>query len=259
MWGQANSASTLLSTITLGVALTAFAPAQSMAMSRSMMLEATTGEVITGIASFYDDPGETASGEMYDPDAFTAAALIEIRDKFGGIKFGRLYQASYAVAEYGGKRAILKFNDVGPLRPGRKFDLSRAAMAHFGGLDKGLLPEFKVTLLPPGQKYTPGPLADGELLPFDAEKQPIAGLRSLDSPLEIASLVVGGTSPAGNDDGGDTVTGSVGPLSASEIASLVPEDLATATIEAAAAATTSNAVIATGDALDPCVAFPCAL
>src|SRR5690349_7409335 len=101
MWGQSNKASTLLSTITLGVTFTAFAPAQSTAMSHSMMLEVTTGEVITGIASFYDDPGETASGEMYDPDAFTAAALIEIRGKFGGIRFGRLYQPSYAIAEYG--------------------------------------------------------------------------------------------------------------------------------------------------------------
>src|SRR5690348_7496570 len=87
--------------------------------------------IIVGAASFYDDPGETASGEQYDPKAFTAAAQLEIRDKFGGIKFGRLYRASYAIAEYAGKKLILKFNDVGPLRPGRKFDLSRAAMEYF--------------------------------------------------------------------------------------------------------------------------------
>src|SRR5690349_11272265 len=40
---------------------------------------------IVGAASFYDIPGETASGEQYDPRAFTAAAQLEIRDKFGGI------------------------------------------------------------------------------------------------------------------------------------------------------------------------------
>lgn len=121
-------------------------------------------ETIVGAASFYDDPGETASGEQYDPKAFTAAAQLEIRDKFGGIKFGRLYRASFAVAEYGGKKLILKFNDVGPLRPGRKFDLSRAAMEYFDGLDKGVLLDFKVTVLPVGQTYTAGPVTDEELV-----------------------------------------------------------------------------------------------
>jgi rare lipoprotein A len=119
---------------------------------------------IIGAASFYDIPGETASGEQYDPKAFTAAAQLEIRDKFGGIRFGRLYQVSYAVAEYAGKKLILKFNDVGPLRPGRMFDLSRAAMEYFDGLDKGVLPDVKVTVLPLGQAYTPGPVTDEQLV-----------------------------------------------------------------------------------------------
>ena len=119
---------------------------------------------IIGAASFYDIPGETASGEQYDPTAFTAAAQLGIRDKFGGIRFGRLYQVSYAVAEYAGKKVILKFNDVGPLRPGRKFDLSRAAMEYFDGLDKGVLPDVKVTVLPLGQAYTPGPVTDEQLI-----------------------------------------------------------------------------------------------
>ena len=119
---------------------------------------------IIGTASFYDDPQRTASGEQYDPEAFTAAAQLKIRDKFGGIRFGRLYQPAYAVAEYENKKIILKFNDVGPLRPGRKFDLSRAAMAYFGGLEKGLLPDFKVTPLPLGQTYVPGPVTDAQLI-----------------------------------------------------------------------------------------------
>ncbi|HET7680272.1 MAG TPA: septal ring lytic transglycosylase RlpA family protein, partial [Xanthobacteraceae bacterium] len=102
-------------------------------------------ETIVGIASFYHEPQQTASGEPFDPDAFTAAAQLEIRDKFGGIRFGVKYQPAYAVAEYEGKKLILKFNDVGPLRPGRKFDLSRAAFAYFDGLEKGLLPDVKVT------------------------------------------------------------------------------------------------------------------
>jgi hypothetical protein len=122
-----------------------------------------TDPAIIGIASFYDDPQSTASGEQYDPNAFTAAAQLAIRDKFGGIRFGRKYQPAYGLAEYEGKKVILKFNDVGPLRPGRKFDLSRAAMAHFGGLDKGLLPGFKVTPLRLGHSYPVGPITDDQL------------------------------------------------------------------------------------------------
>jgi rare lipoprotein A len=124
---------------------------------------APADETIIGTASFYDDPQRTASGEPYDPEAFTAAAQLKIRDKFGGIRFGRLYQPAYAVAEYESKKIIVKFNDVGPLRPGRKFDLSRAAMAYFDGLEKGLLPDLKVTPLPLGQTYVPGPVTDAQL------------------------------------------------------------------------------------------------
>lgn len=141
---------------------TFFAPpttAQPLASAHTV-ISAAPGEVIVGIASFYDEPGPTASGEPYDATAFTAAALTEIRDKFGGIKFGKDYRPAFAIAEYRGKRAILKFNDVGPLKPGRKFDLSRAAMEHFGGTELGLLPDFKIALLPPGRTYTPGPLVD---------------------------------------------------------------------------------------------------
>jgi rare lipoprotein A len=126
--------------------------------------EAASETTIIGAASFYDDPGETASGEQYDPTAFTAAAQLKIRDKFGGIKFGRLYQPSYGIAEYAGKKLILKFNDVGPLRPGRMFDLSRAAMKYFDdSLDKGVLPDVKVTVLPLGRVYAAGPVTDEQL------------------------------------------------------------------------------------------------
>jgi rare lipoprotein A len=123
----------------------------------------SSAETIIGIASFYHQPQQTASGEPFDPKAFTAAAQLAIRDKFGGIRFGVKYQPAYAVAEYRKKKLILKFNDVGPLRPGRKFDLSRAAMAYFKGLKKGLLRNVKVTPLPLGQTYTPGPVTDAQL------------------------------------------------------------------------------------------------
>jgi rare lipoprotein A len=119
---------------------------------------------IVGIASFYYDPQKTASGEQYDPDGYTAAAQLEIRHKFGGIKFGRLYRPAYAVGEHGGKKIIVRFNDVGPLRPGRKFDLSRATMAYFDPtLEKGLLPDFRMTPLPLGRTYPVGPVTDEQL------------------------------------------------------------------------------------------------
>ena len=91
------------------------------------------------------------------PNAFTAAAQLEIRHKFGGIRFGVKYQPAYAVVEYRGKKLVLKFNDVGPLRPGRIVDLSRAAMAYFNGLKKGLLRNVKVTPLAAGESFYPRP------------------------------------------------------------------------------------------------------
>jgi rare lipoprotein A len=136
---------------------------RNLAMPNEALAALASAETIIGIASFYGKPQQTASGEQFNPKAFTAAAQLEIRAKFGGIRFGRKYQPAYAVAEYGNKKLILKFNDVGPLRPGRKFDLSPAAMAYFGGLKKGLLRNVKVTPLPLGQTYRPGPVTDPQL------------------------------------------------------------------------------------------------
>jgi rare lipoprotein A len=131
-------------------------------------------EAIVGIASFYDDAQETSSGEQYDPWAFTAAAQIDIRDKFGGVRFGANYQPAYAIVDYEGKKLVVKVNDVGPLRPGRLLDLSRAAMAYFGGLDQGLLPDVQVTPLPLGHSYTTGPISETEavaLLDSDKDRE----------------------------------------------------------------------------------------
>jgi rare lipoprotein A len=165
-------------------------PAQPIAVAHLPPAILQTGEVIVGIASFYDEPGPTASGEAYDPNAFTAAALIELRDKFGGIKFGKNYRAAYAIAEYGGKRAILKFNDVGPLRPGRKFDLSRAAMEHFGGLEKGLLPDFKIVLLPLGRDYATGPLVDEQPRLATADSEPTDVTNAIDAqPIRTVAAI----------------------------------------------------------------------
>jgi rare lipoprotein A len=139
-------------------------------------------EPIVGIASFYDYPQRTASGEPYDRKAYTAAAQLEIRDRFGGIRFGRLYQPAYAIAEYAGKKLIIKFNDVGPLLPGRKFDLSRAAMEYFDGVEKGLLEDFKVTPLPLGQVYATGPVTDADLIALGIGAAPALAAQPAPSP-----------------------------------------------------------------------------
>ena len=107
------------------------------------------GEEIEGIASTYNpsehsdqDSGgqEMASGEKYDPDSWSAAIRIDLRDKFGGVGFGPNYQPAYALIESNDKRAIVKINDVGPLKPGRIIDLNIRAMRYFDpSLELGLI------------------------------------------------------------------------------------------------------------------------
>jgi rare lipoprotein A len=129
---------------------------------------------ITGTASTYnpyrhgDDSGgfQTASGEFYDPAAWTAAIQIDLRARAGGVRYGRLYQPTYVLVESDGKRAIVKINDVGPLKPGRVIDLNERAMRYFDPyLRRGLLTDVKLTLLP-GADWTPGPIADAPVAIF---------------------------------------------------------------------------------------------
>lgn len=127
---------------------------------------------IVGLVSTYNpyrDGGEeggplTASGELYDSAAWTAAIQIDLRKRFGGVRYGRLYQAAYALVESGGRQLIVKVNDVGPLMPGRVLDLNERGMRYFDPfLTRGVLTDVKVTPLPGGD-WTPGPLGDGYLL-----------------------------------------------------------------------------------------------
>ena len=67
---------------------------------------------------------ETASGELYDPEAWSAAIQIGLRGAFGGIHYGRNYRPAFALVECGDRRAIVRVNDVGPLMPGRVIDLN---------------------------------------------------------------------------------------------------------------------------------------
>lgn len=101
---------------------------------------------------------QTASGEHYDPLAWTAAIKTELRNRFRGVRYGRLYQPTFALVQSGEKQLIVKINDVGPLRPGRVLDLNERSMRHFDPfLTRGVIRDVRITLLP-GQDWTPGPV-----------------------------------------------------------------------------------------------------
>lgn len=146
---------------------------------------ALTHAMIVGAASTYDpydggaDSGglETASGEPYDPTAWTAAIQIGLREKFGGVRYGKLYRPAYVLVESGNKQLIVKINDVGPLRPDRVIDLNKRSMRYFDpSLRRGVIPDVMVTLLP-GEDWTPGPVG-GE------------------QPINLASAYARGSPPA---------------------------------------------------------------
>ena len=138
---------------------------------------------MVGVASTYDpinpdasdDSGglETASGELYDEEGWTAAIRTDLRDRFGGVHYGKNYQAAYALVEAGDKRLIVRINDVGPLMPGRIIDLNQRAMRYFDpSLELGLINDVRVTPLP-GPYWTAGPLdGDGEMMLLAAATNP---------------------------------------------------------------------------------------
>lgn len=152
-------------------------PDDSLPMSREITGEkrATPNEAkrsapVRGVASTYNPyrPGwreggkNTASGERYDPAAWTAAIKTSLRDKFGGVHYGKDYRPVYALVESADKQVIVKINDVGPLTPGRVIDLNERTMHYFDPtLERGLIRFVKVTPLL-GTYWTPGPVgSDG--------------------------------------------------------------------------------------------------
>jgi peptidoglycan lytic transglycosylase len=113
---------------------------------------------------------QTASGELYDPSAWTAAIQTGLRDQFGGVRYGRLYQPAYALIASGEKRLIVKINDVGPLKSGRVLDLNERSMRYFDPfLAQGLIQDAKITLLP-GEDWPTGPVGEAYAIDFDAAK-----------------------------------------------------------------------------------------
>ena len=124
------------------------------------------GAAIVGVASMYNPyrPGnqeggkETASGEPYDPTEWTAAIQTDLRGKFGGVRYGKSYRHAYALVEGADKQAIIKINDVGPLKPGRVIDFNEQTMRYFDPtLQLGLIDRVTITPLL-GDDWPTGPI-----------------------------------------------------------------------------------------------------
>nr|WP_247425809.1 septal ring lytic transglycosylase RlpA family protein [Bradyrhizobium sp. 139] len=149
--------------VALAVSVTV-AQSETRGVHSSAVADAASGDAILGAASTYNPfkPGKeeggpsTASGERYDPSAWTAAIKTRLRRKFGGVQFGA--RPKYALVEAVGKKVIVKINDVGPLRPGRIIDLNERTMRHFDpSLKLGVIDDVRVSPLA-GDNWTPGPV-----------------------------------------------------------------------------------------------------
>ena len=128
-----------LSAAIRGAAIAIICSSAAMAGSeiRAVHSYAANRATIVGAASMYNpyQPGyreggtETSSGEHYDPSAWAAAIQTDLREKFGGVRCGK--RTSYALVEAINKKAIVKINDVGPLKPGRIIDFDERTMRYF--------------------------------------------------------------------------------------------------------------------------------
>lgn len=99
---------------------------------------------------------QTASGENYNPEDWTAAIQTALRGLFKGISFGKAYKPAFALVQVGNKQAVVRINDVGPLKPGRIIDLNERVMRYFDpSMSRGLLP---VTVTPLAGSQVPGPV-----------------------------------------------------------------------------------------------------
>lgn len=81
------------------------------------------------IASFYDEPQTTASGEQFNPNAMTAANKtlpLGTRIRVTNVRNGR--------------STVVRINDRGPYVAGRCVDLSRASFARIADIGQGTAP-----------------------------------------------------------------------------------------------------------------------
>jgi rare lipoprotein A len=92
----------------------------------------------TGRASWYALTSRTASGEMCNPNAMTAAHR--------SLPFGSKVKVEDLNT---GKSVVVRINDRGPFVAGRVIDLTKAAAAKLGMLKKGVA-KVRVTVLSRG-------------------------------------------------------------------------------------------------------------
>ena len=120
-----------------------------------------------GIASYYGDQFDgrkTASGEIYDPNAFTAAHRT--------LRFGVRLQV---INLDNGKWTVVTVNDRGPYVKGRLIDLSKAAAEKLGMIATGTA---HVRIIP---------------IPFGEEPQPP---KDLPHPVPVSAPAVSGSAPS---------------------------------------------------------------
>lgn len=90
---------------------------------------------VDGIASYYWQGQMTASGEVFDKRAMTAAHPT--------LPFG----TNVEVINLGnGRKTVVRINDRGPFKPGRIIDVSEAAADELGMRQRGLAPVRLVVL-----------------------------------------------------------------------------------------------------------------
>ena len=98
---------------------------------RTAKLEPATSKSGTqasyGVASFYSEDSETASGEKFDPRQMTAAHPT--------LPFGTKLQVTDVST---GRSVTVRINDRGPFVSGRDVDLSSSAAEKLGMVERGL-------------------------------------------------------------------------------------------------------------------------
>lgn len=103
-----------------------------------------------GLASWYGGKfqgRQTASGEIFDTNQFTAAHK--------SLSFGTVVRVTNLEND---RSTIVRINDRGPFIPGRIIDLSRAAAAAIGLAGKGVV-RVRIEVLPPDSPEAAGILA----------------------------------------------------------------------------------------------------
>jgi rare lipoprotein A len=81
-----------------------------------------------GIASFYTEDEQTASGEKYDPNKLTAAHPT--------LPFGTRVRVTNLI---NGHSVVVRVNDRGPFIPGRVVDVSYSAAESLGIVERGIV------------------------------------------------------------------------------------------------------------------------